>query len=626
MKNLIFVLLTFCSVYIFGFNPQVKKKPNVIVIMTDDQGYPELSMHGNPILKTPNLDKLGKNSVRFKNFHVTPMCAPTRGELLTGLDNAVNQLSNVSSGRSLLKSGIPTMGNIFGSNGYSTGIFGKWHMGSNYPYRPQDRGFDESVWFPSSHIGSVSDFWGNDYFDDTYWHNGKKQKYEGYCTDIFFNESKRFIEESIEQDKPFFAYIATNTPHGPFYPKDEDYEVLEELFEKSELADQKELKIQLVKYLAMIRNIDTNIGELNDFLEKKGLLNDTIIIFLTDNGSIMGKSYFNAGMRGMKTELWEGGHRVPLFIKWKNGDFKKAGNEVEGLCKVTDIVPTLVELCDLKISNKSSLKGISLASILNGKEEISKDRKLIINYSRMPNFISYPIPHGQTILKKEGAVVLWKGWRLLESRELYNLENDPKQQLNVYDENPGIVQILEKELNRWWDSVKEDANEVQRIIIGSAHENPTKLTAIDWLDVFVDQQQQISYGARKNSYWCLEVDNAGEYEIELRRWPKETNASINGEPNALGGRKAKTYALPITQASIYIGGLELRSISDKNPYGFEGLTKNVNSEDKFIRFNVNLKKGPIYLHTFFHLDEGSSTRGADQNLIGAYYVYVKKLS
>lgn len=626
MKNLIILILTISLTNVFGHDWVSKKKPNVIIIMTDDQGYPELSMHGNPILKTPNLDKLGKSSVQFKNFHVTPMCAPTRGELLTGLDNAVNQLSNVSSGRSLLKSGIPTMGNIFGSNGYSTGIFGKWHMGSNYPYRPQDRGFDESVWFPSSHIGSVSDFWGNDYFDDTYWHNGKKQKYKGYCTDIFFNESKRFIEESIEQDKPFFAYIATNTPHGPFYPKDEDYKTLMDLYEKSEFADQKELKIQLVKYLAMIKNIDSNIGELNDFLEKKGLLNDTIIIFLTDNGSIMGKSYFNAGMRGMKTELWEGGHRVPLFIKWKNGDFKKVGKEIEGLCKVTDIVPTLVELCGLKITNKSSLKGISLASILDGKEEISKDRKLIINYSRMPNFISYPIPHGQTILKKEGAVVLWKGWRLLESRELYNLENDPKQQLNVYDENPGIVQILEKELNIWWDSVKEDANEVQRIIIGSAHENPTKLTAIDWLDVFVDQQQQISYGARKNSYWCLEVDNAGEYEIELRRWPKETNASINGVPNTLGGRKAKTHALPIKQASIYIGGLELRSISDKNPYGFEGLTKNVNSKDKFIRFNVNLKKGPIYLHTFFHLDEGSSTRGADQNLIGAYYVYVKKLS
>ena len=173
MKNLIIVILTLSLTNVFGHDWGSKKKPNVIIIMTDDQGYPELSMHGNPILKTPNLDKLGKSSVQFKNFHVTPMCAPTRGELLTGLDNAVNQLSNVSSGRSLLKSGIPTMGNIFGSNGYSTGIFGKWHMGSYYPYRPQDRGFDESVWFPSSHIGSVSDFWGNDYFDDTYWHNGK---------------------------------------------------------------------------------------------------------------------------------------------------------------------------------------------------------------------------------------------------------------------------------------------------------------------------------------------------------------------------------------------------------------------------------------------------------------------
>ena len=625
MKNLIFLILTITSVNVFGLKLPIKKKPNVIIIMTDDQGYPELSMHGNPILKTPNLDELGKSSVQFKNFHVTPMCAPTRGELLTGLDNAVNQLSNVSSGRALLKSGIPTMGNIFAGNGYSTGIFGKWHMGSNYPYRPQDRGFEESVWFPSSHIGSVSDFWGNDYFDDTYWHNGKKQKYEGYCTDIFFSESKRFIEESIDREKPFFAYISTNTPHGPLYPKEEDYKVLEKLFDKSEFAGEKGLKSRLVKYLAMIRNIDSNIGDLTDFLDDKGVIDDTIIIFLTDNGSTMGKSYFNAGMRGMKTELWEGGHRVPLFIKWVNGNFKNTGKEVEGLCKVTDILPTLVELCGLNVTNKSSLKGLSLASILDGKEEISKDRKLIINYSRMPNFISYPIPHGQTILKKEGAVVLWKGWRLLESRELYNLENDPKQQLNIYDKNPAIVKILENELDQWWDSVKDDANEVQRIIIGSAYENPTTLTAIDWLDVFVDQQQQISLGARKNSYWCLEVEEVGEYEIELRRWPRETDATITGVPTTLGGRKVKTYPLPIKQASIYIGGVELRSISEKNPYGFEGLTKNVNSEDKFIKFNVNLKKGPIYLHTFFHLDEGSDKKASDQNLIGAYYVYINKI-
>ena len=267
---------------------------------------------------------------------------PTQGELLTGLDNAVNQLSNVSSGRSLLKSGIPTMGNIFGSNGYSTGIFGKWHMGSNYPYRPQDRGFDESVWFPSSHIGSVSDFWGNDYFDDTYWHNGKKQKYEGYCTDIFFNESKRFIEESIDQEKPFFAYIATNTPHGPLYPKQEDYEVLEKLFDKSKFANRKGFKSVLVKYLAMIRNIDSNVGDLVNFIETKGVIDDTIIIFLTDNGSTMGKSYFNAGMRGMKTELWEGGHRVPFMVYWK-GHFEEKGVNRNLFC-LTDLFSTFARI------------------------------------------------------------------------------------------------------------------------------------------------------------------------------------------------------------------------------------------------------------------------------------------
>lgn len=628
MKKFTFIILIACVSNVFSNNANNSTKPNVIVIMTDDQGYPELSIHGNPILDTPNLDKLANNSVRFKDFHVTPMCAPTRGELLTGMDNAVNQLSNVSSGRSLLKPGIPTMGNIFLANGYATGVFGKWHMGSNYPYRPQDRGFEESVWFSSSHIGSVSDFWGNDYFDDTYWHNGKKQKYEGYCTDVFFDESKRFIAQSVKDQKPFFTYIATNTPHGPLHPKDEDLKILEKKFSESSFADNKALKSYLPHYLAMIKNIDENIGDLLNFLVQNGVMENTIILFLTDNGSTQGKNYFNAGMRGGKTDLWEGGHRVPLFIQWKNGDFKNISKELDGLCKATDILPTLVELCDLKNINTSSLKGMSLASVLRSENQISKDRKLVINYSRMPNFISYPSPHGQTILKKNGAVVLWKHWRLLESRELYNLKIDPKQKVNIYNEHPAIVKILEDELDRWWDSVKNDVNEVQRIIIGSEHENPTTLTAIDWLDVFVDQQQQISKGVRKNSYWCLDVAEDGTYEIELRRWPKETNAKICGIPNIRGGRGAKLEPIEFTAASIYIGGVELIPIAEKKPYGFEGLTKKVSPDDLGIKFNVNLKRGPIYLHTFFHIKENNNPTGSissNQNLIGAYYAYIKKI-
>ncbi|MDA0195134.1 MAG: arylsulfatase [Bacteroidetes bacterium] len=610
------------GILLFGFysyaSTDIETRPNVIVIMTDDQGYPELSIHGNPILKTPNLDRFAESSVRFGDFHAAPMCAPTRGQLLTGMDAAANGLVNVSSGRAFLKPGLPTMGNIFMANGYTTGVFGKWHLGANYPYRPQDRGFEESVWFSSSHIGSVSDYWGNDYFDDTYWHNGEHQKYNGYCTDVFFGEAKKFIENSIEEEKPFFAYIPTNTPHGPFNAKEEDIKALEELYDKSTFPGKnEELKKPLVSYLAMIRNIDTNVGSLFEFLDEKGIRDNTIVVFLTDNGSIMGIRYFNAGMRGMKTELWDGGHRVPCFISWPKGDFKNIGNEVSGLSQVQDILPTLVDLCGLNKPTPIPFDGMSLAPVLRGEEQIDDDRMLIMNYSRMPNFINYPAPHGQTVVRKEGAAVLWKGWRLLESRELYNRSTDPLQKDNVYEKNLEVVKKMENQLDIWWDDVKEEVNEPQKIIIGSDNENPSILTACDWLDVFIDQQPQISRGEQKNSYWCLDVAQEGDYEIELRRWPKETDSPIAGECTMIdrNGNIGGT-ALPIVSASIYIGGMELRSIAEKTPYGFEGLTKTVSAEDKAITFDVHLKPGPIYLHTFFNI--------ISQGTIGAYYTYVTR--
>jgi arylsulfatase A-like enzyme len=166
-----------------------QERPNVILIVTDDQGYGELSCNGNPVLKTPNLDKLANQSVRFGDFHVAPMCTPTRGQLMCGLDAARNGATNVSSGRTLLRQELPTMANYFEDNGYKTGLFGKWHLGDNYPYSPQFRGFEEILSFPSSFIGSAPDFWGNDYFDDTLLHNGKRETYKGYCTDVFFSKA-----------------------------------------------------------------------------------------------------------------------------------------------------------------------------------------------------------------------------------------------------------------------------------------------------------------------------------------------------------------------------------------------------------------------------------------------------
>ena len=585
--------------------------PNVIIVMTDDQGYPELSVHGNPILQTPNLDRLHGQSLRLVDYHVSPMCTPTRGQLLTGMDAARNGAVNVSSGRALLRPENPTIANYFGDAGYSTGVFGKWHLGANYPYRPQDRGFQESVWYPSSSIPSVPAYWGNDYFDDVYMHNGKEKQFKGYCADVFFDEAKRFMSESAKQKKPFLCYLATNTPHGPFIPKEEDRKAIADVLAQSKFDHLNEaLKRRLSLYLGMIRNIDWNMGKLMKFLDDEGLTDDTILIFKTDNGSLLGPQYFNAGMRGKKTEIWEGGHRVPCFIRWPKGGLGKP-RDVGGLTQVQDVLPTLLDLCQIKPSKKTAFDGMSLAPILKGKTKVSEDRILVINYSRMPGFSNYPSPHSQTQMRADQAAVLWRRWRLLEDRELYNLESDPMQQKNVINQHPEVVTKMRQHLYAWWDGVKHLANEEQRIIVGTKYENPTKLSATEWLDVFIDQQGQILRGVQKSGYWLIDVARAGKYEIELRRWPKESEGTINGTlPDGTGN------ALPITQAMLYLSGHNHLEIAQKRSYRFEGLTKPVREGDKAITFTMNLKKGPTALHTWF--------QGRNNTMLSAYYVYLNR--
>ena len=582
-------------------------KPNVIVVMTDDQGYPELSAHSNPILKTPNLDRLHGQSLRLEDYHVSPMCAPTRGQLMTGLDAARNGATNVSSGRALLRPEIPTMANFFGDAGYTTGIFGKWHLGANYPFRPEDRGFDETVWFPSSHIGSVPDYWGNDYFDDTYINNGKLKQYKGYCTDVFFEEALSFIKQSAESGKPFLAYIAPNTPHGPLVAKEEDEKAIAEILAQEEFANMgRGLKARLADYLGMVRNIDTNMGALMKFLSNEGLRDDTIVVFQTDNGSTHGPLYYNAGMRGMKTELWEGGHRVPCLISWPNGGLAKP-QAIDGLTQVQDMLPTLLELCNILTDRK--FDGMSLAPVLRGRTTVPEDRMLVINYSRMPGFVNYPTPFAQTLMYRNQGEVLWKRWRLLEDRELYNLETDPLQTTNVIDKHPKVLAKLRNRLDEWWADVGPHANDVQRVVIGSEHENPSRLTGCEWLDVFIDQQRQIRVGQQKSGYWMLEVAEDGEYDFELRRWPKEIDRPI------IAPLEGGQGAMDIDTASFYLSDYHHLDIGDKKPYRFEGLNKSVGPNDTSITFTAQLKKGPIALHTWFR---GEST------ILSAYYVYVTR--
>ena len=593
-------------------------RPNVILTITDDQGYGDLACHGNPVALTPNLDALHSESVRLTDFHVAPMCTPTRGQLLTGLDACRNGALNVSSGRTLLRSDLPTMADIFRDAGYATGLFGKWHLGDNYPYRPQDRGFDESLWFPSSHISSVPDYWNNDYFDDVYCHNGERKRFEGYCTEVFFDAAIDWVAEQKQASNPFFLFLPTNAPHAPLFVPDEDRQTVEAHFSAHEdqLPDlETGVRNSIVRFLAMIYNLDRQVGRLRAFLDDQDLARDTILIFMTDNGSTFGHIYYNAGMRGNKTTLWEGGHRVPCFIHWPSGNIGDA-RDVDGLTEVQDLLPTLTKLCGLSAPDRCD--GVSLAPVLQDDASPPEDRMLVVNYSRMPGPLDYPSPDSAAFVRREGAGVLWKRWRLLGTTELYDLDTDPMQETNVIEQHPDIASTMANHLDGWWQDIEPYANELQRVIIGSDEENPTMLSACEWADVFVDQHQQVRIGVQKNSYWHLDVDREGTYEFALRRWPEESGLGLREGCSALAfadvapktseDEWARRYpegrAMPISRARLMIG----RSTH----------VQDVEDADAEARFTVDLEEGPTLLHTWFDDDNG-------QPICGAYYVYVRRL-
>src|SRR5690242_11479985 len=227
-------------------------RPNILIVLTDDQGYGDLSVHGNPVIKTPNMDKLHAESVRFTDFHVAPMCTPTRGQLMTGMNALHNGATSVTAGRAIVRKGIPTMADVFKSSGYRTGIFGKWHLGDNYPYRPMDRGFQEAKYFLGFGMSSAPEF-DNDYFNGRYRDNGVPKRFSGYCTDFWFNEATSWMRARQQNREPFLCYLPTNAPHGPAWVADE----FSAPYRKPGLP---------ADFFGMIANIDMNLGKLEKFL------------------------------------------------------------------------------------------------------------------------------------------------------------------------------------------------------------------------------------------------------------------------------------------------------------------------------------------------------------------------
>lgn len=545
-------------------------RPNVLILLTDDMGYGDLSCHGNPVLKTPNLDRLREQSIRFTDFHVAPMCTPTRGQLMTGVDAVRNAATSVTAGRSFARPEFPMMAEIFAASGYRTGIFGKWHLGDNFPHRPMDKGFQEAIYFKGWGFTSAPEYT-NSLFDGRYFHNGVEKRFKGYVTDFWFDEAMKWMRERKAKNKPFLCYLPTNAPHAPLIVADKYREPY-----RGRGPD---------AFFGMIANIDENVGRLEAFLRETGLHDNTIFIFMTDNGGTAGVRVFNAGMRGNKTQYYDGGHRVPCFVRWAGGGLRPPG-DVDTPTQIQDVLPTLMDLCGVKKPKSADFDGVSLAGLLKGQEKAFPDRMLVVQY-------------GQDV-KKWDSCVIWNKWRLVKGSELYDIKADPAQQNDVAAQHPDIMSKMRAHYEKWWARVEPRINDFVTISIGSDKENPVALTSSDWQGIYADNSNHIrqAAGGSQGGAWNVMVEREGDYEIALRRWAQETDLALS----AADGANSKAF--PIAAARLNVAG--------------QDLTAKATPTDKEVVFRVRLPKGKTQLRGWFQDAER-------KDVCGAFYVYVRRL-
>lgn len=424
-------------------------KPNIVLIMPDDMGWGDIAAHGNPLIKTPNLDQLYAQSTRFTDFHVSPTCAPTRSSLLSGRHEFKNGITHTINERERMALATTTLAQILKSAGYTTGIFGKWHLGDEEPYQPQNRGFDEvfihgAGGIGQSYPGSCGDAPNNKYFDPAIRHNGTFVKTKGYCTDLFFAQALKWIKANRTASKstPFFAYITPNAPHGPLVSPGSQYD---KLYQEKEIGG-KQLAAGDVAYYSMITNIDDNIGKVLAQLKELDIENDTLVIFMTDNGGTHTRLH-SGGYRAGKGSMYSGGTHSPAFWRWpgKLG----AGVDCSALTAHIDILPTLAELAGVKLSAdlQKQVEGRSLLPLLANPNAQWADRTLVTHVGRWAK--------GQVAqAKHKSSSIRNSRFRLVEDRELYDLQSDKGETTNVIDKHPDEVAMLRSAYDQWWSDVQ----------------------------------------------------------------------------------------------------------------------------------------------------------------------------
>ena len=423
-------------------------KPNIILVLTDDQGYGDLGCHGHPFLKTPNIDELYSQSTRFTDFQASPTCAPTRAALMSGRAPFKVGVTHTIYERERMALTATTIAEVLKGAGYSTGIFGKWHLGDEDPYQPHNRGFDEAFIHGAGGIGqkypgTCADAPDNSYFDPIIKHNNAFVKTTGYCTDVFFQQALGWIKQQNEQGKPFFAYISTNAPHSPYI-----------VAEKYQAMYKDQCEDQAAAFHGMITNIDDNMGILMEKLDAWGMADNTLLIFMTDNGSSIGT--FNYGMKGKKGSVNEGGTRVPLFFRLPGKI--KAGVDVDRLTRHYDLFPTLTEIAGSTADEALNLDGRSLVPLIENPDAEWSGRLTVFHKGRWAKEgmrVRKGRPdHVPENSKYTGFAVRSEQWRLVSNKALYDIENDPGEKKNVIKAHPEVVRNMQAAYDAWWDEVR----------------------------------------------------------------------------------------------------------------------------------------------------------------------------
>ncbi len=458
-------------------------RPNIVLIMTDDQGYGDFGATGNPVIHTPHLDALARGSATMSRFYVSPVCSPTRASLMTGRYNYRTRVVDTWVGRSMMEPDEVTIAETLRDAGYATGIFGKWHLGDCYPMRPSDQGFDESLVHRGGGLAQPSEPLENKgrYTDAILYRNNKRVLTKGYCTDVYFDAAMRFIRERKQAGRPFFAYIATNAPHGPFH------DVPDELYRKYKATDLSPVAKggrkhhdKLARIFAMIENVDQNVGRLVAELDRLGIADQTVVVFMVDNGP--NTTRYVGPFRGQKTHVHEGGIRSPLWVRWPAR--LKPGTASDRVAAHIDIMPTLLEAAGATPPKGVKLDGRSVLPLLEGRDVEWPDRTIVIQAHR--GDAPHPAQH-VAVIGQRYKLVHPTGFAGGDPHaagetpwELYDIANDPGEANNLHP-HPESAKLLEF-YDTWFkdvSSARPDNYAPPRIVLGTEHERVTTLTRQD---------------------------------------------------------------------------------------------------------------------------------------------------